>query len=138
MERLFVQVKDGQLVGHPILESNMRISFPHVDLDNLPPEFAVFTRIPQPELNLFEKCVHEYISDNSGYTDSWTIVPMTDEEKQEVIRMYREECRPVDAPSWIFDEETYMYVPPVPYPDDYNHVPYRWNEDIIGWERVNI
>lgn len=139
MERLFVQVRDGQLVSNPILESNMRTSFPHVDLDNLPSEFAVFTRKPRPQnSNPYEKCVHEYVSDDSGYQDSWTIVPMTDEEKQEVIRKFKEDFRPPDAPSWIFDEEKCMYVPPIPYPDDYGDVPYRWNEDDLRWEQISI
>lgn len=34
--------------------------------------------------------------------------------------------------SWIWDEEFYGYLPPIPYPDDDNS--YTWNEESLSWE----
>lgn len=36
--------------------------------------------------------------------------------------------------SWVFDEETCSFVPPVPYPKD--NKTYRWDESIISWVEV--
>lgn len=33
-------------------------------------------------------------------------------------------------PSWIWDEETRTYIPPVPRPDD----DHTWNEELKNWE----
>lgn len=42
--------------------------------------------------------------------------------------------RPKPFPSWTFDEETYIWQPPVPLPDD--HRMYQWDEDNQTW--VNL
>lgn len=36
--------------------------------------------------------------------------------------------------SWIFDEETYTWKPPIEYPTDGKK--YKWNESIVNWELV--
>lgn len=36
--------------------------------------------------------------------------------------------------SWIFNTETYLWNPPVKYPNDGNL--YVWNEEIVNWEIV--
>jgi hypothetical protein len=43
---------------------------------------------------------------------------------------------PQTFPSWILDEETCLWVAPVPYPND--NKAYRWNEEIQIWEEVII
>lgn len=47
--RLFIRMVDGAPFEHPIIESNMRAAFPKVDLDNLPPQFMPFERVPRPK-----------------------------------------------------------------------------------------
>lgn len=67
---------------------------------------------------------------------------MTEEERQEEIRRAKEDFVLRDGPgSWIWNEEKCQYEPPVPYPDDFDTVIYRWNEyDEINhkgkWEQV--
>ena len=39
-------------------------------------------------------------------------------------------------PSWIFNETTCNYDPPVAYPDDGKQ--YGWNEEITNWEEIII
>lgn len=140
MERLFIQVVNGQPHEHPITESNLVSAYPHIDPDNLPENYKVFTRIEMPMVTIpYQKAVSEYVVDGSGYTDSWSMVLMTDEEKQEEIRRAKEDFRLREGPeSWIWDEENCKYEPPVPYPDDFDTVPYRWNEDITNWERIDL
>lgn len=41
---------------------------------------------------------------------------------------------PQPYPSWLLDEATCLWGPPVPYPDD--GVPYRWDEDTQAWVEV--
>ena len=38
---------------------------------------------------------------------------------------------PRPFPSWLLDEETRQWGPPVPYPDDDGR--YVWNEDLLAW-----
>ena len=52
--KLFIQIRNGQPYEHPIMEDNFMEAFPHIDPINLPPEFAVFERIPQPVLSKYE------------------------------------------------------------------------------------
>jgi hypothetical protein len=42
---LYIQIKNGQPFEHPILEDNFIETFPNLDVNNLPPEFARFRRI---------------------------------------------------------------------------------------------
>jgi hypothetical protein len=80
---LFIRVKDGQPFEHPILKDNFCESFPDVDINNLPEEFAKFVRVARPILEPDEVYVgvtYEKVDDY--YTDVHRIRQMTDEEKQ--------------------------------------------------------
>ncbi len=48
--RLFIQIRDGQPYEHPIFEDNFIMAFPHIDVNNLPSEFALFERIENPRV----------------------------------------------------------------------------------------
>lgn len=43
-------------------------------------------------------------------------------------------------PSWILDEETCTWNPPIPYPEEISLempiIRYRWNEDSISWDLI--
>lgn len=82
MTKLFIQIRDGAPYEHPIFESNFREAFPHVDLNNLPSEFAVFERVPQPTINdyeVLEGVTYEWV--DGVVKDVWHVRSMTDEEK---------------------------------------------------------
>ena len=44
--------------------------------------------------------------------------------------------------SWVIDEDTCLWNPPIPYPADGKRSPtdegkaYKWNESIVGWEEL--
>ena len=84
--RLFIQIRDGQPYEHPIFEDNFREAFPHIDVDNLPSEFAEFERIEPPvgtaHVKLFKiyRCSYEWA--DGKVKDVWTLCLMTDEEKE--------------------------------------------------------
>lgn len=42
---------------------------------------------------------------------------------------------PSPYPSWVFNESTYIWEAPVPYPDDGKE--YYWNESITSWSPIN-
>jgi hypothetical protein len=79
---LYIQVRDGQPFEHPIMGDNFKSAFPHIDVNNLPPEFARFERINEPKPKVFE------VVENAGYAwvdgvvkDVWILRPMTAEEE---------------------------------------------------------
>lgn len=94
---LFIQIRDGKPYEHPIFGDNFREAFPHIDVDNLPPEFARFTRISKP---VFAVQDFKVVSDAPVYDwvggvvqDVWSVRDMTEKEKQAVVDSYTEDAR---------------------------------------------
>ena len=119
--KLFIRIKNGQPFEHPILGDNFRQAFPEIDTDNLPPEFARFERILQPNPGVYE--VYE------GVTYEWFegivkdvhhIRPLTEEEKtakqQATINAFNSREQAENWSAWTLDEETCTMVPPIPRP----------------------
>ena len=108
---LYIQVKDGKPFEHPIVADNFRQAFPHIDTNNLPPEFARFVRVQPPAVGLFEvcnECVYELV--DGVYTDIHNVRPMTAEEKAAKIAEARAN---LPNPTWRIDEETLRPIPPL-------------------------
>jgi len=81
---LYIRIKDGNPVDHPIMEDNFVQAFPDIDVNNLPSEFVKFERIERP----FAKPYTVYV----GVTYQWVdgvvkdvhqFRPMTEEERAE-------------------------------------------------------
>lgn len=129
---LFIKIKDGKPFEHPILGSNFRQAFPHIDTNDLPPEFARFERISLPDVGAYE--VYEnttYERDGAVFKDVHHVYHLTTEEittkQNEVKALWAEN----GYPSWIFDEETCRFMPPIPRPID--GIIYRWDEPTTSW-----
>jgi hypothetical protein len=135
MENLYIEVVDGNIINHPIFESNLIQAFPEIDLANQD-KYVPFQRVPQPQIGIFEVnegVSYEFVSSNL-VKDVWNVRPMTDEEKQAKIAAARSQQ---PYPSWTLDEATLLWWPPVPYPQSQDpniKIFYRWNEDILNWE----
>ena len=130
---LYIQVKNGLPYQHPILESNLVQVFPDIDLNNLPSEFARFTRVPVPEIGPYEiysGVTYELQEDNS-YGDVHHIVPMSEEEKTAKQNAVKTTWAANGYASWVFNEETCNFDPPTPYPTDGNL--YNWDEETTSW-----
>lgn len=74
---LFIRIVDGQPFEHPILGDNFRQAFPNVDVDNLPPEFARFERVPCPNPDegyylVAATCTYQWV--DGVVKDVWEIV----------------------------------------------------------------
>ena len=133
---LYIRIKNGQPFEHPILDDNFKAAFPHVDTNNLPPEFARFDRIPQPVIGVYE--VYEGVTyewDANRVKDVHHTRPMTAQEKTDKQNAVKAAW--IVSPnwaSWIFDEVTCSFKPPVPRPADGKF--YRWNEPTVSWVEV--
>lgn len=132
---LYIQIKNGQPFEHPIMGDNLIQAFPDIDLNNLPPEFARFERIAIPLLNvyeIFEGTTYEW--DNGIVKDVHHIRPMTLEEKTEKQNMMKRGWQVNGFPSWVFNEETCFFDPPISYPQDGKL--YQWDEPTLNWVEI--
>jgi hypothetical protein len=78
---LFIQIENGMPINHPIVEKNFCEVFPHIDINNLPPEFARFERVYEPDPIDGFKFIHDgYSLVGEVYQDVWLTVPLTSEE----------------------------------------------------------
>lgn len=129
---LYIQIRNGQPFEHPILGDNFRHVFPEIDIHNLPPEFAVFERVPQNVTpGPFEVAEISYQWFDTIVKDVWSVRPMTDQEKAAKIAEYQSN-KPFQ--SWTLNEETLTYSPPTPRPQDGKL--YRWDEPTLSWIEI--
>ena len=83
--KLFIRIENGLPINHPIVEKNFCEVFPHIDINNLPPEFARFERVSEPDPIDGFKFVHDgYSLVGEAYQDMWLTVPLTPEEIAEI------------------------------------------------------
>lgn len=128
---LFIQIRNGQPYEHPIFGDNFRQAFPHIDTNNLPPEFARFERIEQPSLvyATLNSPTPTYQWVDGVVKDVWDVTPFTEEQilaKQNTVKSNWS-----GPASWVFDVETCAFKPPIPYPTDGKR--YRWDEPTTSW-----
>lgn len=121
-----IRIENGQPVDHPITIENFRQAFPHLDENNLPPEFAEFNRAGRPKLGAYELFSGEeatYQLVNGIWSDVWPVRQMTEQEKTEKIAGFqaawteRNEANNNNWVAWTFDEAKCAYVPPTPRPE---------------------
>jgi len=129
---LYIKIKNGVPVDHPITGDNMRLAFPDIDLNDLPNDYARFERVESPVAGIYE------INDGSTYglvdgiyKDVWQIRAMTDAEKTEKQDEIKAEWAANGYASWVFNEQTCSFDPPTPRPDDGNR--YTWSEETTSW-----
>lgn len=132
---LYIRLKDGQPFEHPIFGDNFRQAFPHVDTNNLPPEFAKFTRIEPPIVGAYE--VYEgmtYGPCATGFTDVHNVRQMTAEEKTAKQDAVKTQWAQNGFASWTFNEDTCSFEPPIPRPIDEKR--YSWDELTASWIEI--
>ena len=130
---LYIRIKDGQPFEHPILGDNFRAAFPEVDTNNLPQDFARFQRIEAPLLGVYE--LNQRVQYERGadgvYRDVWYCDQMTADQIKEKQDAVKANWAVNGFSSWIFDEATCSFNPPVPRPEDGNN--YAWRESDTSW-----
>lgn len=129
---LYIRIKNGKPFEHPILADNFKAALPHIDTTNLPSDFARFERVEPPALGVYE--VYEgvtYEQFGTVWRDVHHIRQMTEQEKTSEQDAVKAAWDKNGFASWLFDENTCSFVPPVPYPDDGEL--YRWDENTLSW-----
>jgi hypothetical protein len=128
---LFIQIRDGQPFQHPIFGDNFREAFPHIDPNNLPPEFARFERIESPQCGVYEVLLGPSYQWAAGVVvDVWLARPMNLQEKLAKQEQVKANWALHGFASWSFDEATCAFVPPTPRPTGGL---YRWDEPSVSW-----
>ncbi len=135
---LYIQLQNGEPVNHPILEENLTQAFPGIDLNNLPDTFARFERVVPTMLGIYE------ISEGATYEwvdgivkDVYHRRAMTTEERTAKQDRVKAEWQQNNGfVSWMFNEETCAFEPPVPYPEDGKV--YMWDEPTLTWVEFTI
>ena len=113
---LFIQIdENGQAKEHPIMGDNFRQAFPHIDVNNLPSNFARFERVPAPTPSPYEK--NRNVSYQKRSDGVWTDVFVSEQLTQEEIVALQDQVKANFAAnngpaSWIFNETTCMFEPP--------------------------
>lgn len=133
---LYIRLVDGQPFEHPIFEDNFRQAFPNIDTNNLPSNFARFTRVAPPAIGVYEVyegCTYER-QDDGSYMDVHATRAMTDAEKTAKQDAVKAGWAATGYASWVFDEDTCTFNPPTPYPTDGNA--YQWDEESTAWVEV--
>ena len=135
--QLYIKIdSDFNIIDHPILEVNLKYVHPEHNFDNGPPPgYAKFERIPQPTSPSPYQRVGEveYIWDTNIVRDNWPIIDLTNEEifaLQDQVKASWAERFAADNPSFIFDEITCTFIPPVPKPLVGKWV---WRESDLTW-----
>jgi len=133
---LFIRIVDGQPFEHPIFGDNFRQAFSEIDINNLPPEFARFERVPRPSpvyatLNS-DQPTYQWV--DGVVKDVWDVTPMSPQEiadKQNAVKAARAN-HPFQ--SWVFNETLCGFEAPTPKPDDGKV--YIWDEPTTSWVQV--
>jgi hypothetical protein len=125
---------NGNTINHPAFEDNLLEAF-----GQIPPHWEPFVRIEKPVPKLYEILDSEepiYQKVDGVWTDVWSIRDMTVEEKTQFQQLQKDVWKALpnynNFTSWIFDEETCRYEPPIPYPTDGQN--YFWQGTTNTWQ----
>jgi hypothetical protein len=122
---------NGNTISNPAFEDNLIEAFGFI-----PPEWEPFVRVESPICSVYQIIDppnSTYQKVNGIWTDVWTVRDMTEAEKtalqQEVQTIWASE-QDINKTTWIFDEATCSYIPPIPKPTDGN---YFWQGKTNSW-----
>lgn len=135
--KLYIQIKDGSPINHPALEDNLIQAF-----GQIPNDWEAFTRVERPTPTLYQLIENEhsvYSKVDGVWTDVWFLRDMTAEEIQTRQQFAKDEWLARDQASnwstWIFDEATCTFLPPVPRPAEDGKI-YRWSGADNDWKEA--
>jgi len=133
MQNLFIEIKDGKPYAHPLHEDNLLYLDPSIQLPN--EKYMKFIRAPIPKHGIYEVVDGStYEIKNGVVEETWNIRQMDAETKAELIAKYKVDSKRFD--SWIWEDETCSYIPPVLPPPYVEGVNIHWNESKLSWEET--
>ena len=126
--KLYIELKNGEPINHPMLQSNMEMIYPVMNLQNLPENFCEFVRVdaPVPKWDEVVEGPEYKIIDGICY-DVWTVNKISDEKRQQMLD---DLAASNPYPSWTVDTVNHNLIPPTPYPEEGAWV---WNEETVSW-----
>ena len=134
METCYIQIKDGKPINHPVLFSNLLAAIPNLNVVDSP-DWMECQIVYPPDLGPYHKGLTvEYVlvdGKTDIYTNKYSFVEMTAEEKTAKQNATKAKSH---WDSWIFNETTCEYEPPVAKPDESDGKVYIWNETDKKWE----
>jgi hypothetical protein len=162
MSRYFIQIEpdNNKFIGHPQSEESLKKAYPHHSFEisgvpvSPPTGWVEFEFVEPPTLNTYQKFDEtiggdishpypheglEYRFANNKYTMFWHVLDMSAEEIAEKQQEVKDEWAAVveganpNPASWVFNEETCSFEPPIPYPSDSDGTVYSWNEETTSW-----
>jgi hypothetical protein len=137
---LYIQIKNGQPINHPVFEDNLIEVFGCV-----PEDWEKFVRAEHPQLEeheIFDDPHVIYEKINGVWTDIFQIKEISEEEKQlkekekrlKEINEYKARWNLLpqrdNFSAWVFNEEIMQYEPPIPRPTDR---PVVWHGASNSW-----
>ena len=129
---LFIRIQDGQSFEHPMVKDNLLEAFPEIDIQNLPPWLKRFERVEEPSLSPYEVFEGTHYEEVNGVIkDVHTVRVMTESERLAKQNAVKNSWAQNGYASWLFDEATCNFLPPVAYPNDGKA--YQWDEATTNW-----
>lgn len=128
---LYIETESGQVKNHPALEDNLLQVF-----GSIPSHWVPFERIEKPSIGIYEVyegVTYEWFGD--VIKDVHHVRPMTEEEKIAKQDQAKAAWSEHGFVSWVFDEETCSFNPPIAYPND--DKVYNWDETTTSWVEIN-
>ena len=116
---LYIQIKDGVPVNHPVFMDNLIQAF-----GKIPNDWEQFIRMQQPNIGAYQVLENEqptYEKQFGYWMDIWAVRDMTPEEKfakQQAVRdTFNSREQAENWSAWTLDEATCKMVPPTPRPE---------------------
>ncbi len=134
--KLYIEIENDEPKNHPALEENLLQAF-----GSIPDNWEAFVRVERPILTIYQILDNQepvYLKVDSVWTDVWALRDMTSNEIAEKQQGVKDHW--VSLPNrenfitWVFDEPSCSYIPPVPRPDDGKL--YRWDGTVNNWVEV--
>jgi len=125
---LYIEIEDGQPKNHPTYGDNLVQYF-----GNIPNNWEPFVRVDRPVPGVYqilENLESIYQKVDGVWTDVWNLRDMTISEKiakqDRIKESWLAQEWVYNFSAWVFNEETCVYDPPIPYPDPTGGTMYRW------------
>lgn len=135
---LYIETENGQIKNHPAFEDNLIQAFGFV-----PNHWEPFNRVLKPKVSQYEvvdPLESRYEKVDGVWTDVWTVRPMTELEKtnyQQVVKnAWATHPNHQNYVSWVFDEDTCWYKPPIPRPEPIEGVTVLWCGADNNWKEA--
>lgn len=131
----YIRIENGEAVGMPISEQQLKQDYPDININLLPPEFARFIKTFPPKLGPYEKNqTRLYEWENGIIRENWYSEQLSIEEKTAKQEQAKARWAQIGFPSWVFDESMCWFKPPIEKPNDGKI--YRWDENMLNWVRL--